>query len=140
RFVFEGKTTCGLCHLYESRPGGKAPAPIRPVNVPPVWYTHGRFSHQAHRALGWLECHEGAEKSTKNTDGLLPGVKNCQTCHAGAATRGGGKQGGVRHDCVTCHRYHNGDSPEAGLGAAARGAKARRTVREFLDGKFPSDE
>jgi hypothetical protein len=132
QFVFKGKTTCGLCHLYEGKAVAGIPAQIRPVNVPRVWYEHGKFSHKAHRTVQCLDCHQGATESTKHTDVLLPGIENCRTCHAPAARVDGKKRGGVRYDCVTCHRYHHGDVPDAGLGAAARGVRERRTMQEVL--------
>jgi hypothetical protein len=141
QFVLQGRTTCGLCHHYEGAPDAKVPPKIVPPNVPQVWYPHATFSHAAHKAVQCAACHDGAAKSTQSLDVLLPGVANCRTCHApgpGLLTslKGGEpKEGGVRHECVTCHRYHNNDAPFAGLGAAARGAKARRTIRDFLDGK-----
>src|SRR5207253_6041113 len=84
-FVFMGKTTCGLCHHYQRTPGAVLPARILPIEVPEVWYPHATFSHRAHRAVECRHCHEGAEGSTKHTDVLLPGVANCQGCHAPAS-------------------------------------------------------
>jgi hypothetical protein len=137
RLVHGGRTTCGLCHHY-GRPGEQAIAPtIEPTNVPPVWFEHSTFSHRSHRAVDCLQCHAGASRSTVETDVLLPGIATCRTCHAPAATDATGKTGGVRHDCVTCHRYHNGRAPLAGLGAAARGVETRRGVRAFLNGEVP---
>ena len=131
-FVSSGKTTCGLCHPVERQPGKAIPDRIPPTGVPEVWFPHAKFSHRAHRAVDCQQCHAAGE-STSNLDVLLPGVENCQTCHAPKMTVGGQHRGGVRHDCVTCHRYHNGDDPLAGIGAKARGVSVPRSIQEFLD-------
>jgi hypothetical protein len=140
QFVFEGRTTCGLCHHYERKPNAKVPEKIVPPALPQVWYTHATFNHAAHKAVQCVDCHD-AKTSRVSSDVLLPGVENCRTCHAPASGALLGKKsneprhGGVRHDCVTCHRYHNGDAAEAGLGAVKRGADRRRSLQEFLEGK-----
>ena len=132
--AFTGKPMCALCHQFDWPPGEKLPKEILPTDVPRVWFPHSKFTHKAHRMAGCLECHD-AEKSTTNTDILLPGIENCQECHRPAGVEDGKKVGGVRHDCVACHRYHLGDAPEAGPGARKRGIKVRKTLQEFLDGK-----
>ncbi len=109
--------------------------------VPQIWYEHARFDHTAHRAMSCLACHAGAypeaqggTASCTSRDVLLPGLENCQTCHAPASHSGGKRRGGVAFACTECHRYHNGDSPHQGLGAAARGVKAgeRMTAEQWL--------
>jgi hypothetical protein len=134
RFVLEGKATCGLCHYYAGQGATGIPARIVPVNVPEVWFPHARFSHRAHRGVTCASCHHDVEKSTTEKDVLIPGVENCTACHSTARTTAEGKRGGVRQDCITCHRYHYGDHPLAGRGAAARGAAVRRDPRGFLEG------
>src|SRR5262249_42300170 len=106
QYLYAGKSTCGLCHHFERAPGKPAPRRIVPTDVPQVWYRHSHFSHRPHRAVACLECHGGAEDSEKAADVLLPGVENCRRCHGGPR-----ESAGVRHDCVTCHRYHHGDEP-----------------------------
>jgi hypothetical protein len=130
KFATQGKAMCGLCHQYTSGPEKK----IVPPDVPRVWYPHSKFSHKAHRMAECKVCHD-AEKSTKNSDVLLPGVENCRKCHAPSGVVKDHKVGGVRYDCVTCHRYHNGERPQAGLGAAKRGIEKRKPLQDFLDGK-----
>jgi hypothetical protein len=134
RFMEQGKTACALCHQFTGG-GDKQPEKVVAPDVPRVWYPHSRFTHKAHRMAKCIECHKGAETSKVSSDVLLPGIENCRTCHGPSGTEGGKKVGGVRADCVTCHRYHNGESPEAGLGAGARGIKERRSLQQFLDGK-----
>jgi hypothetical protein len=118
RYLYAGKSTCGLCHHFERDPGQRLPRRIVPTEVPWLWYRHGKFSHQAHRATDCRDCHAGAWESRKAQDVLLPGVDTCRRCHGPAP-----RSAGVRHDCATCHQYHHGADPLAGRGAAARGAR-----------------
>jgi hypothetical protein len=135
RFVFEGKATCGLCHEYRREPGVEDPLEVKPVKVPEVWFKHAKFSHRAHRAVSCLDCHAGATTSKTKDDILVPGIENCLKCHSTARTEGGQKLGGVRQDCVTCHRYHHSDAPMAGRLPASRGVKERRSIEAFLKGE-----
>jgi hypothetical protein len=134
KFIFPGKTTCGECHEYAKKQGEMIPDRILPTKVPQLWYPHAKFSHYAHRAADCLTCHEGARKSELHTDVLLPGRQNCLNCHSQSRWVDGKKFGGVREDCSTCHRYHQGDVPEAGIGARARGPKGGfLSIQEFLN-------
>ncbi len=136
RFVFEGKTACGLCHSFEP-PAERGERPqIRPVAVPDLWFEHARFDHRSHRAVECLECHADAVTSKTNTDLLLPGVAVCQKCHAPRGEDKGQKVGGARWGCTTCHAYHNGDAPRQGLAGDPRAATRRRSSNEFLSGRF----
>ncbi len=90
QFVFKGKTTCGLCHSYEGKPGDAIPSRIVPTNVTPLWYPHAMFNHRAHRAAKCQECHQGALESTSSANILIPGIENCRTCHS-ASTMVDGK-------------------------------------------------
>jgi hypothetical protein len=134
-YVLKGKATCGLCHFYETKPGLPVPEKILPVNVPEVWYPHAKFSHRAHRAVDCAECHKNVDQSETQRDILLPGTENCVSCHSPARVENGKQKGGVRQDCVTCHRYHHNDQPLAGRGAAARGVDVRKTLEDFLRAK-----
>jgi hypothetical protein len=132
QFVFTGKTTCGLCHTDKPASGEQVPKEIAPPNIPQLWFPHGKFSHLAHRAVECLTCHD-AKKSKDSKEILLPGIANCRDCHSKSRFENGEKRGGVRYDCTTCHRYHQGDVPEAGLGARARGPAKPRKIDEFLN-------
>ena len=125
RVLFEGKTTCFECHHYDSKdadagkpalasdkfPEFKVVVP----DVPETWFKHAKFGHSAHRAVSCVECHadayaESKSASTVATDVLVPGIVNCRQCHAPESRDDQGRSiGGVRADCVECHRYHNGD-------------------------------
>jgi predicted CXXCH cytochrome family protein len=135
RYLYSGKTTCGLCHEYAGADAQHRPTAIVPSAIPEVWFPHASFSHQAHRAVACLECHAAASNSEKNTDVLLPDVDNCKRCHGPRAVRAGRVSGGVRFDCVTCHRYHGGDAPLHGSGAPARGVPRRMAIDDLLSGQ-----
>jgi predicted CXXCH cytochrome family protein len=127
QLVLGGQTTCGLCHFFEHKPGTQGPTGIAPTEVPRVWYPHARFSHRAHQGtMSCTDCHAGAVNSQHHTDVLLPDIDNCLACHAPAHVIDGVPRGGVRHDCVTCHRYHQGEAPLPGHGSTAQGVAARR--------------
>ena len=130
KYVHEARATCGLCHHY-----GDDKLRVLATEVPPVWYEHAQFSHLAHRTVKCRECHKDADAAGLDYPRtLLPDVENCRKCHGPAVTASRNSQGGVRFVCVTCHRYHNGDAPLAGLGADARGIKdeERRSIQDYL--------
>jgi hypothetical protein len=145
-------TNCRVCHYTEEvkvAAGGKESVKrtIVAPNVPKVWFEHAKFSHKAHHAVDCLSCHGaarngtakpevGAESSTTKDDVLIPRKENCVQCHSPARTVSGVKMGGVRSDCVTCHSYHHGDVPLAGMGAEARGPRQRVGTKDWLEGKF----
>ncbi len=119
-----GASTCQKCHVSLAHDAERIP----PARIPQVWYEHGKFDHAAHRAVACLECHGGAPTSRTNADVLLPGIDTCRRCHAPAAAGGG-----ARFDCTECHRYHDGDQPLAGKGAASRlPAVAPVGISQFL--------
>jgi hypothetical protein len=68
---------------------------------------------------------------------MIPGIDNCQKCHAPRREDNGVVSGGVRFHCTECHRYHNGAHPLQGIGAAARAPAERRGLEDFLRGTFP---
>ena len=80
--------------------------------------------------LACAECHDAAAGSETSADVLIPGQDTCLKCHAPPSSSGGG----ARFDCAECHRYHNGDAPLQGPGAAALGVRDRLTVPQFLHG------
>jgi len=105
-----------------------------PPQVPEVWFKHAVFRHAPHRALDCLACHAQAKTSAVSADVLLPDIDTCFGCH-GPQSYGEGKiRGGARFDCTECHRYHHGDSPLQGIGAAKRGVSVKRGIEQFLSG------
>ncbi len=137
--VFKDQTNCKECHVYggEAPPDG-VPKSIVAPNVPQIWFKNSTFNHSAHQAVSCKECHAAAETSEKNSDYLLPDVKNCQSCHKPGPTNvnwlsvSKEKVGGVSHDCTECHRYHNGDDPLAGPGAKENKAAEVHAIQAFL--------
>ncbi|MCI0681449.1 MAG: cytochrome c3 family protein [Gemmataceae bacterium] len=117
--ILFGQGACGRCHTSLLTETG-ATQRIDPANIPTVWFQHARFDHTAHRGVACAVCHVDVEQSRGPADVLLPGVKLCRTCHAPPHAAGGRVAGGARHDCVECHRYHGGDQPLHGRGAALR--------------------
>jgi hypothetical protein len=140
--------SCAKCHIKQ--PGAEALA-IKPVTTPAVWLPHAKFNHSAHRAMNCASCHTSKEAKVSSLEELLsaipkpepvgiPDIANCRQCHAPARRTSAGPQGGVRHDCVECHRYHNGDAPLQGLGSAHRDPpdSLRLGADAFLRGTPPN--
>jgi hypothetical protein len=134
---------CVECHelTSSSRPlvdlDAASSLDIKPVVVRSLWYESAVFNHATHRALECASCHAGASELKDQTRLLLPNVGQCVSCHAPAATQGERRQGGASTSCVECHRYHNGDHPAQGVGAAARRGAVEMTVDQFLNGGSP---
>ncbi|MBI3411763.1 MAG: hypothetical protein HY040_25815 [Planctomycetes bacterium] len=120
---------CALCHQFE---GDGKKRKVTPPNVPLVWFEHARFDHTAHRAIDCKQCHVAATLSAKSSDVLVPNRGNCLQCHAPRGVISGKLQGGVRFDCVECHRYHNGDHPWQGLAAPKRGVEKLQSIDELI--------
>jgi hypothetical protein len=90
--VFNG---CAYCH--EVTAAGDAPPRITPPIIPDRWLFHSPFDHRQHTAVSCAQCHAAAN-SRDTADVLMPGIASCTGCHR--------PEGGARHDCLTCHRYH----------------------------------
>ncbi len=131
-YLMAGKTSCGECHHFES--AGGRPAKVLPTDVTGTWFKHARFNHAAHKAVDCRACHDKAAGSESAADVLVPGIENCRECHAPRKQTANGPVGGVRHDCVECHGYHNADHPLQGPGGAGRDPKDKRTISDFLRG------
>jgi hypothetical protein len=135
RVLFEGKTTCLECHTAVVNPGQILPQSIVVPKVPTLWQDKAFFDHTAHRGLGANNCnicHSQAKNSIDAADVLLPKLSSCQECHAPASSAA--DRGGVRYDCTTCHRYHNGDHTIQGRGTFAEWGAIEQDVRSFLTG------
>jgi hypothetical protein len=146
--LYLSQKICGECH-YTTTPIAKIPANhlnelrIAPTNIPEVWFRQADFTHTPHRQVDCLACHEGADtrQETANTSStaraprpVLPGIENCLRCHSASSPGGGARQ-----DCVACHKYHNGDHPLSGPGAAARAGPnaGKRSIERFLEPSNP---
>ncbi len=138
-YIYSGKSTCLECHEAQMSAKGR-PETITPPNVPALWLTKSKFDHTAHRGVGCLDCHAAARSSEHATDILIPGIASCRECHAPKspsgffATSDKAPLGGVRHDCTTCHSYHDGDHPLNGRGALAENGTDERSFADFLRG------
>ena len=111
--VFE-KTTCVVCHEPQrvSGPGrtGTTGHDMPQWTIPSVtpqhaWMPKSRFDHRTHQLTECKTCH-AADKSTKSTDVLMPGLAVCRDCHAPtspAAQR-------ASSDCGICHSFHTAKS------------------------------
>ncbi|MBX9579572.1 MAG: hypothetical protein K2X87_04620 [Gemmataceae bacterium] len=141
-----GGYACGKCHTTDP---ATDPAKVR-IRVLPdhtVWFPHAKFNHVAHRGQACTDCHPGAAEQlaagrpiVENEPVQITGVGSCRACHAPAGTvveTGPGTTVaalGVRHACTDCHRYHNGDHPLQGRGAAARDPARPLSADEFRRG------
>jgi predicted CXXCH cytochrome family protein len=156
--LYLGQQTCSKCHSYVSNDGKsrwfeeKQPSPDQQVDfrkaiaanefkveatkVPSNWMPGAVFSHKSHRAVDCKQCHAAAYPSSDNRsvsskDVMLPGITNCVPCHAPHQNTVKGPIGGVRHDCVECHRYHDVNFMTDRLPRPSA-PDQRRTIEEFL--------
>ncbi|QVL31570.1 hypothetical protein KIH39_22415 [Telmatocola sphagniphila] len=122
RMIFDSGEHCAKCHTFQ--PANSEPRAIAPVNIPAVWLPQGRFNHASHKTMNCVLCHEnkqplfvdGKVDVTERGPVGIADFDSCRVCHSPKHFDEQRKQevGGVRHDCVYCHRYHNG---ERGLSA-----------------------
>jgi len=75
-------------------------AAVAPANTMVRWLPHSKFSHDAHTGFTCASCHAKALTSTESSDVLIPGIANCQTCHAPGPTH-------AESRCFECHTYHD---------------------------------
>jgi len=131
--------SCQQCHAQ-----GDELLAVQPVNVPNVWLPKAKFDHTAHRMMQCSECHPAAskkdselslvERGEESREVMIPGKQNCAQCHAPQGRDIAGKpQGGVRHDCALCHRYHAGELSAPSLPSSADG-NARFSLEQFFQG------
>jgi predicted CXXCH cytochrome family protein len=135
---------CVECHVL--KPGAESIVSLKSLAsieiekplMTPVWQTRAIFNHTTHRALKCAACHAGVELSEQNGDRLLlPDITNCVTCHTPSSGLNTGEPAAARSACTECHRYHNGDKPDQGLGATARRGPIEQTLEQFLSGAQP---
>jgi len=133
-------TGCVKCHDLNT------PGPMRKVEALPdhtIWFEHAKFNHGSHRGVACAECHTGMAPTFRANGQVewvakeplrILGVESCRQCHGPARSTPHGQEGGIRHGCTDCHRFHNGDFPLQALGGANRNPRTSRTVQEFLRG------
>jgi hypothetical protein len=110
--VLFSKTGCQLCHIVDkaelSGSAGdmeRSRYHIKKPNVPGRWMPDALFSHGAHEIVKCEECHHGVRESKATSDVLLPGIADCQTCHADGHSAHG--HAGVKSPCTMCHTFHD---------------------------------
>ncbi len=143
---FGGKN-CLKCHEAATGSDGKKVLEIVRPNTPAIWFEHARFDHSSHRAMSCASCHpvEGRPYNPGEIEPVfVPGIDNCRQCHAPSQrVEINGRiepRGGVRHNCVDCHRYHNGDFSLQGIGSVHRDPPPGKRLEtgDFLRGSSPS--
>ncbi len=133
--LYASNQTCRECHWFDEPSDDPFDWSVRAAIVPEIWFPHSSFAHDAHRAVDCNECHGGVESSEQSFGIYMPSIETCKECHAPEQKKGGRiVAGGVRFDCVECHRYHNGVRPQQGIGALARQVESDRlrTIKAFL--------
>ena len=100
---------CVTCHEVEVLQGVDTQArwQVLPARIGTNWFPAADFNHQSHLTQSGeagsalcLSCH-AADTSDNSHDVLIPGINNCQECHADASV-----SNRVQVECVSCHRYH----------------------------------
>jgi len=92
---------CKLCHVMVE---SNTPLPaVAKSSIPERWLLHANFSHNSHRLLTCVACHNGAPDSRDTKDVLLPGIASCRSCHE----QQGGKRDAANGNCSECHAYHD---------------------------------
>lgn len=94
---------CGECHTPTFENGKPA---VVPVTLVTRFMDQGWFDHNAHKQEKCTSCHL-ADKSSSSSDLLLPGIKDCRTCHLGENA----KNAEVPSGCAMCHSYHPATAP-----------------------------
>ena len=101
--LFTGRA-CTVCHAVTPGRIAGDPWQIAPVRVAGEWYGKAHFTHESHTTMSCTDCHD-ARNSKASSDLLIPGIQNCQQCHAGEAAKEK-----VPTTCVSCHGYHENDA------------------------------
>lgn len=149
--LFSAAGACAKCHTMTAGADGAKPQ-VAAVPDRTVWFKHATFNHASHRGATCATCHPGTGaayvspvEANKPEPVQILGLNTCRACHSPAGTTvklpDGGEVvgGGARHSCTDCHRYHNGDNPLQGRGAAARDTGKPLTLKEWLTGSIKKD-
>jgi hypothetical protein len=110
------KTGCALCHTINEKSKDLPTSDIVTLqsnyevvkpNTPHIWLAKAIFNHGSHATMKCDSCHSNVLKSEDSKELLIPDIKNCKECHAGAVSTYDLKHSGLNSNCVTCHVYHN---------------------------------
>jgi len=102
--LFEDRV-CSTCHDVTKVNDGDSPKwEIAPVRLAETWLPKARFVHDKHKTMQCADCHD-VSKSESSGDVLIPGIENCQQCHAGTETA----DNKIGSTCVDCHGFHIAD-------------------------------
>jgi len=93
------RKTCKQCHALELVADSSLPR-VAPGRITQRWLPHAKFDHDAHRGFSCIGCHAQAVSSKETSDILVPGIANCQTCHAPGPEH-------AESRCFECHTYHD---------------------------------
>ncbi|MFM8542645.1 MAG: cytochrome c3 family protein [Chakrabartia sp.] len=120
RRVFSQVGTCYECHQVVA-PANPASLDftVKPVSVPKFYMSKAWFDHKAHDTAKCETCHK-APKSKSSADVLMPGIKTCQSCHAGATPQ----HDKIQSTCSMCHGYHFEDALKTKVGTSSVKADA----------------
>jgi predicted CXXCH cytochrome family protein len=84
--LFE-RQTCTICHDITRDDSQEIPWQVKPVKLTDDWYPMAEFSHDSHKNMQCLGCHE-AEYSDVAADVLMPDIGSCRSCHGGEEAEG----------------------------------------------------
>jgi predicted CXXCH cytochrome family protein len=99
------KRVCVECHTVtrDEALSGFEQWRVEPVRLSASWMPRARFNHAAHHGAKCTACHHQAERSDSSSDVLMPGIKDCRSCHGG-----NNDHARLASDCTMCHRLHIG--------------------------------
>ncbi|MEK6674572.1 MAG: cytochrome c3 family protein [Planctomycetota bacterium] len=110
--IYDGKKMCLYCHDQEQPASPADLVAIVPPKVPQRWFAHSSFSHERHRVVSCVACHDRTEQSVETFDVLIPPIETCRSCHAPRHGEGDVAIGGVAFNCTLCHTYHRPPNDE----------------------------
>lgn len=109
RRVFSQGGACYECHeVVKPTNPASLNFTVKPISVPKHYMSKAWFNHKAHETEKCETCHKAPQSKT-SADVLMPDIKSCQTCHAGATP----KRDKITSTCSMCHGYHFEDPIKA---------------------------
>jgi len=95
---------CSTCHEIDK---SKPKMQVKPVKIAHSWYPKSRFDHSSHEVFECESCHKASD-SDNSADILIPDIKNCRSCHAGASDTHALLTQEIKtvSSCMSCHQYH----------------------------------